>query len=134
MIIKAYKPVIAKLNNKYNIKVTAKNGIFKETNNLDEERAWSPHYLLQGGKAKSSEGGDVVEELFLKIIHFSVFISYCFEDFEHNTSFSFSCQLVNMWNRIPIRNLIITFVGVTLISCSTFPFTNNFLDCFAFFN
>lgn len=43
-----------------------------------------------------AEGGGVVEELFLKMIHFSVFIDYCFEDFEHNTSFSFSCYLVNM--------------------------------------
>lgn len=77
-----------------------------------------------------AEGGGVVEELFLKMIHFSVFINYCFEDIEHNTSFSFSCYLVNMWNRIPTLN--ITFVEVTLMNCSTFSLTNNFLIVFRF--
>lgn len=42
------------------------------------------------------EGGGVVEELFLKMIYFLVFIDYCFEDFEYNIFFLFLCYLVNM--------------------------------------
>lgn len=42
------------------------------------------------------EGGGVVEELFLKMIYFLVFINYCFEDIEYNIFFLFLCYLVNM--------------------------------------
>lgn len=52
--------------------------------------------VCRGEKLKCLEGGDVVEKLFLKIIYFLVFISYCFEDFEYNIFFLFLCYLVNM--------------------------------------
>lgn len=41
-------------------------------------------------------GWGVVEELFLKMIYFLVFIDYCFEDFEYNIFFLFLCYLVNI--------------------------------------